>query len=243
MSLTSVVIPVYNEGEALVPYLDAVLTAVSDPREILVVHDMEEDSTVAVAARYRDEGHPVRPVLNTYGRGPAYAIHYGLDTAEGDAVIVTMADGSDDATQIDALAALIAEGHVVAVASRYMKGGRQIGGPVVKRTLSRLAGVSLNLLARVGTNDATNSFKGYDPAFVRAVGVNSTAGFEVGIELVAKARRARKPVAEIPTTWHDRDEGESRFHLTAWIPRYLKWWFFAFGPELSEQKLAARTAS
>ena len=70
--------------------------------------------------------------------------------------------------------------------------------------LSRLAGLSLHWFARVGTRDATNSFKAYNAAFVREVGIESDAGFELGIEMVAKARRRRLPVAEVPTIWLDR---------------------------------------
>jgi dolichol-phosphate mannosyltransferase len=62
------------------------------------------------------------------------------------------------------------------------------------------------------------------------VGIESDKGFEIGIELVAKARRARLPVAEIPTIWLDRSFGASNFKLMAWLPRYLHWYFYAFGP-------------
>ena len=79
-----------------------------------------------------------------------------------------------------------------------------MGGPFLKSLLSRLAGLSLWLLARVGHRDATNSFKAYNAEFVRTVGIYSGAGFEIGIELVAKARRARLPVAEVPTIWFER---------------------------------------
>jgi dolichol-phosphate mannosyltransferase len=235
VSLTSIVIPVYNEGEALVPYLDAVLASTTDPREILIVHDMPEDSTVPVVAQYELHGEPVRAVLNTHGPGPAHAIRYGIESSNGDAVVVTMADGSDDPTQIDLMAEMIRSGYVIVAASRYMRGGRQLGGPIVKRTLSRLAGVSLGVLGRVGTMDATSSFKAYAPGFVRDVGIESTEGFEVAIELVAKARRTRRQVTEIPTTWRDRTEGRSRFRTAAWIPHYLRWYFFAFGPPIRQQ--------
>ncbi len=174
----------------------------------------------------------MKGVLNEYGRGPANAIRYGLDAAEHDIGIVTMADASDDADQIRDLARLIDEGAVVAAASRYMRGGRQIGGPLIKRTLSRVAGLSLYYLARVGVHDATSSFKGYDLRFVRLVGIESSKGFEIAVELVAKARRRRLPVAEIPTTWRDRTEGTSNFKVMAWLPAYLKWYFYAFGPPI-----------
>ena len=115
-----------------------------------------------------------------------------------------MADGSDDAEQIDELCKLVERGVVVAAASRYMSGGQQIGGPMVKSQLSRLAGLSLYWFAHVGTRDATNSFKAYAVDFVRDVDIDSDTGFEIGIELVAKARRLRRPVAEIPTIWLER---------------------------------------
>lgn len=231
--LTSIIIPVYNEGAGVLPTLRAVTEHVCDPFEVLVVHDMLEDTTVPFVTGL---GHPaVRPVLNTLGRGPANAIRFGLTAAAGDVGVVTMADASDDVSQIDEMAGLVRKGHVVVAASRYVKGGTQVGGPVLKRTLSRLAGISLFYLAGVGTHDATNSFKAYDLGFVRSVGIDSDAGFEIGIEMVAKARRRRQPVAEIPTSWRDRSRRTSRFRVMAWIPKYLRWWVHAFGPRLPRQ--------
>ena len=120
--------------------------------------------------------------------------------------------------------------------------GRQVGGPLLKRLLSRTAGLSLYWLARIGVRDATNSFKGYSTDFVREVGIDSHAGFEIGIELTAKAKRLRRPVAEIPTIWLDRQLGESSFQLAQWIPHYLRWWRFAFGPRLDVATLRTRTS-
>ncbi len=154
-----------------------------------------------------------------------------------------MADGSDDAEQIDELSKLVERGVVVAAASRYMSGGQQIGGPAIKSALSRIAGLSLYWLARVGTRDATNSFKAYSTEFVREVGIESDAGFEIGIELVAKARRRRLPVAELPTIWLERGHGQSNFKVMRWLPRYLRWYRFAFGRELTHDRpLRARAA-
>ena len=72
-----------------------------------------------------------------------------------------------------------------------MPGGQQVGGPVLKGTLSRLACRSLRTLAHVGTRDATNSFKAYSTEFVRQAGIHPRDGFEIGIELTAKAKRLR----------------------------------------------------
>ena len=144
-----------------------------------------------------------------------------------------MAYGSDDPRQIDDLARLVERGVVVAAASRYSGSGQQVGGPLFKSLMSRTAGLSLGLLARVGTRDATNSFKAYSAEFVKEVGIHSRYGFEIGLELTAKARRLRRPVAELPTIWLDRAEGESNFKMRQWVPRYLRWYAFAFGRTLS----------
>ena len=229
----SIVVPAYNEGAGIEDFLGRVLEAVELPCELLVVVDTPEDTTLPYVEKYGRQDPRARCLLNKLGPGPAQAIRYGIHQSLADVVVVTMADGSDDPRQIDQLVRLVERGVVVAAASRYSRGGQQVGGPFLKGSLSRVAGVSLGLLARVGTRDATNSFKAYDMDFIRKVGIDSDAGFEIGIELVAKARRARLPVAEIPTIWLERDQGMSNFKLASWIPRYVRWWLFAFGPRIS----------
>jgi len=229
----SVVVPVYNEGDAVVAVLDRLFEAITLPCEVLAVFDSPDDTTRPYLEKYAESEPRLLPTFNTYGRGPAHALRYGIDHATADVVVVTMADGCDDALQIDQLARLVERGVVVAVASRYMQGGRQVANPSLKALLSRAAGVSLYWLARVGTHDATNSFKAYDRQFVAEVGIESDAGFELGLEMVAKARRRRRPVAEIPTIWLDRTAGLSNFKVREWIPRYLHWYRHAFGPRIT----------
>lgn len=229
----SVVVPVYNEGADIVPVLDRLFESITVPCEVLAVFDSLDDTTRPYLEKYARAEPRLVPTLNTYGPGPARALRFGIDHATADVVVVTMADGSDDALQIDQLARLVERGVVVAVASRYMQGGRQVGAPFVKSSLSRIAGVSLYWFARVGTHDATNSFKAYDRQFVQQVGIESDAGFELGLEMVAKARRRRLPVAEIPTIWLERAAGHSNFKVRAWIPRYLRWYRYSFGPRIA----------
>ncbi|HZQ78250.1 MAG TPA: glycosyltransferase family 2 protein [Acidimicrobiia bacterium] len=236
----SVVVTAYNEGQGIVACLDRIFEAVSLPCEVLVVYDAPDDTTAKFVEWYAEQEPRVLPTLNTYGRGPARAIRYGIDHARADVVVVTMADGCDDPAQIDSLARLVERGVVIAAASRYTRGGQQVGGPALKGFLSRIAGISLHHFARVGTRDATNSFKAYSTEFVRCVGIASDAGFEVGLELVAKARRLRLPVAEVPTIWLDRSFGVSNFKLMQWIPKYLRWYRFAFGRQLSMDEVVSK---
>jgi dolichol-phosphate mannosyltransferase len=240
-SRVSIVIPAYEEGERIVPVLDRIEEGVTLPHDVLVVVDDEADATGPVVRARQEAGLPVRLLVNSYGRGPANAIRYGIDHAAAPVAVVTMADGSDDPRLIDDLTRLVERGVVVAAASRYMPGGQQVGAPFAKRTLSKLAGRSLHVLARVGTRDATNSFKAYSTAFVREVGIDSRHGFEIGIELTAKARRLRRPVAEIPTIWLERESGLSSFEVGAWVPHYLRWYFLSFGRPLGVERLRHKT--
>ncbi len=227
----SIIIPVYNEGDNVQPVLRRIFEAVNISAEILVVYDDPSDTTVPAIEELQPEFSILRSVHNTYGRGPANAIKFGIHAAASDVVVVTMADGCDDASQIEVLTRLVERGVVVAAASRYVRTGQQVGGRFLKGFMSRIAGLTLYYFARVGTRDATNSFKAYSAEFIRQVGIESDKGFEIGIELVAKARRHRRPVAEVPTIWLDRSFGVSNFKIAIWLPRYLKWYFYAFGPK------------
>jgi dolichol-phosphate mannosyltransferase len=233
----SVVIPAYNEGTNIYPVLDRLFEAVLLECEVLVVVDFPEDTTADAVRAYPEDEPRLRLVVSSYGRGPANAIRFGIDSAKAACAVVTMADGCDDPRQIDDLTRLVERGVVVAAASRYMPGGQQVGGPLVKAAMSRVAGRSLHLLARVGTRDATNSFKAYATDFIRTVGIDSRAGFEIGLELTVKAKRLGLPVAEIPTIWLDRQAGVSNFKLAAWIPQYLRWYRFAYGRRLDADEL------
>jgi dolichol-phosphate mannosyltransferase len=233
----SVIIPAFEEPEAIVPVLERILRAVHSELEVLVVVDSEADSTIPVVRDFSARDNRVRCVVSNYGNGPAQAIRFGFDNASHPITVVTMADGSDDPAQIDLLARLVERGVVIASASRYSSGGQQVGGPMLKGILSRSAGKSLGWFARVGTFDATNSFKAYSTEFVREVGIDSRSGFEIGLELTAKARRLRRPVAELPTIWLDRTIGDSAFRMRDWIPKYLRWYGFAFGPALNIEQL------
>ena len=235
----SVVVPAYNEGDHILPVLDRIFEAVHLPCEVLVVVDFAEDTTVPVVDEYTLKEPRLRCVVSSYGRGPANAIRFGIDAAAAPVAVVTMADGCDDPRQIDDLARLVDRGVAVAAASRYMPGGQQVGGPGLKGMMSKSAGRSLRLFAHIGTRDATNSFKAYSTEFVRSVGIDSRDGFELGIELTAKARRMRLPVAEIPTIWLDRQAGVSNFRVAKWIPGYLRWYRFAFGPRLTAAQIRA----
>lgn len=221
----SVVMPVYNEGANIAATLERLTAAIdADPLEILVVYDFDEDDTVPVVDRLQATIPGLRLHRNDLGRGVLNAIKSGFATARAPHILVSMADGSDELTDVNRMLAVARSGADVVAGSRYMRGGRQIGGPLLKRTLSRAAGLSLHWLGGLPTHDATNNFKLYSRRLLDRVTIESTAGFELALELVVKAHLLGMRVEEIPTTWRDRSAGESRFRLWQWLPHYLRWY-------------------
>ena len=229
----SIVMPVFKEGEAVEPVLRAMVAGVATSHEILVVYDFDEDPTVPVIARLGPELPTIRGLRNDLGRGVLNAMKAGIAASSGDYVLISMSDGSDEPHVVDPMVALAKDGADVVSASRYMKGGRQLGGPPLKRLMSRTAGLTLHWVAGVPTHDPTNNFKLYSRRFLESVTIESTAGFELALELTVKATLARRRVAEVPTTWRDRTAGQSNFKLRKWLPHYLHWYWVAFRGRLA----------
>jgi glycosyltransferase involved in cell wall biosynthesis len=224
-----VIVPVFHETETIGPFCRAVRAAFPPGYELLVCYDMEEDRTLPALAALPPNDKPaeVRLVRNDLGRGVRWAIEAGMRAARAPVVLVTMVDLSDDYRIVEEMVARAEAGAAVVCASRYVKGGQQIGGPWLKGLLSRTAGLTLHWLAGLPTRDPTNSFKAYRRDFLERTPIESPAGFSLGLELTVKAHFAGERVDEIPATWHDRTAGESRFKLAAWLPLYLRWYVWA----------------
>lgn len=240
----TVVIPVYNEGANFKALWGEIASSIRTPFKATVVYDFDADNTVPVVKEVIASGETRLSLLrNAYGRGVTGAIKTGLEAVESGPVLVTMADLSDEMTQVNRMYELYLQGYDLICGSRYMRGGKLIGGPFFKQLLSRMSGLTLHYFRGVPTHDATNSFKLYDSQMVRELRVESVAGFELGLELTVKAFLNGYRIAEIPSVWRDRTAGTSRFRVIHWMPHYLKWYFYAFRPKIrAERAVESRLA-
>ncbi len=200
----SIVVPVYREGEAVASVLRALDSGVATAHEIIVVYDMDEDPTVPVIERLATERPAIRGLRNDLGRGVLNAMKAGIAASRGQYILISMSDGSDEPHVVDPMVALALDGADVVSASRYMRGGHQVGGPPLKRLMSRTAGLTLHWFAGVPTHDPTNNFKLYSRRFLDSVTIESTAGFELALELTVKATIARSPTRVAPRKWLER---------------------------------------
>lgn len=233
-----VVIPAFHEEDSIGGVLTHLNEVVKQSLRVSVVCDSSADPTLRMVDRMRSlVSYSIDSLVNEFGEGALNAIKTGLLHTNADEVgLVVMADGCDQLEIVDEMLNRIVAGFDVVCGSRYMAGGRQIGGWWLKKLLSRGAGVSFRLLTRIGTHDITNSFKMYSPKVLSAVSIESVGGFEIGMEITIKAHRQGLKVTEIPTTWVDRTAGESRFRLRKWVPHYLRWYWKGLFPKVISKK-------
>ncbi|MHC4499190.1 MAG: glycosyltransferase, partial [Planctomycetota bacterium] len=163
---------------------------------------------------------------NNHGAGVLNAIKRGFESVDDGVILVSMADLSDDYSKVDEMFRKVNEGHDIVCGSRYIRGGKQIGGPWFKKLLSRIAGVSLYYLIGIPTHDVTNSFKMYTKKVLNDITIESNGGFELSMEIVLKAFVKGYKITEVPSVWRDRSAGGSRFRLCKWLPKYLHWYWF-----------------
>ena len=224
----NIVIPVFNEDKAFPKTFAAIQKYVKSDHDIFVVYDFDEDTTIPVVKKLQKNNEHIHLVKNNIGRGPLNALKSGFKAVKKGPLLVVMADLSDDLSDVDKMLELYNEGNNIVCGSRYLKGGKQIGGPLIKRTLSHLAGVSLYYIRRIPTHDVTNNFKLYDSQMLRKINIESTQGFCIAMEITVKGFLRGESIAELPTVWRDRTDGESNFKLWSWLPQYIKWYLFVF---------------
>jgi dolichol-phosphate mannosyltransferase len=234
----TIVAPVYNEGANFASLWSAITAQIRSKFNLVVVYDFDQDDTIPVAQRIIADGETrIRLVKNNVKPGVIGAILTGFNQVESGPVLVVMADLSDDLTRVNQMLDLYRQGYHIVVGSRYMKGGRLEGGPWFKQSLSKLAGLTLHWFRGIPTHDSTNAFKLYDREMLNTLTIESRGGFELGLEITVKAFLAGYQVTEIPATWRDRAQGQSRFRLWAWMPRYLKWYLYAFRPRRARSRV------
>jgi len=222
--LINIIIPVYNERENIKNTLLEIKTKIKTPHNIFIVYDFDEDNSIPVVKNLMQNNRNIYLIKNKYSSGVLNAIKTGFDTINNGVVLVVMADLSDDLDKVDEMFKKINEGYDIVCGSRYMKGGKQIGGPRIKKFLSKLAGISLHYLSGIPTHDVTNSFKMYKKSVLDNIEIESNGGFELGMEIVVKAFLKGYKITEVPSIWRDREKGKSKFKLWKWLPKYIYWY-------------------
>lgn len=224
LSLLSVVIPARNEEGAIpstLSHLHVELSLRGIPHEIVVVDDGSTDSTWQVLEEAARKIPQVRPVRNLGLNGFGRAIQCGLNAMTGDAVVIMMADESDDCRDVVRYWETLNEGYDCVFGSRFSRGGGVIDYPWFKLVLNRLFNLFIRILFRIKLNDTTNAFKAYRRSVITGIAPILSQHFNLTVELPLKAIVRGYSWTVIPITWRNRRFGVAKLKLAEMGSRYL----------------------
>jgi dolichol-phosphate mannosyltransferase len=224
LKLLSIVIPARDEAEALpatIEHLHLELNLNHIPHEIVVVDDGSTDQTWAVLQRLREKNPALYPVQNRGQHGFGRAVTFGLRRCTGDAVVIMMADESDDARDVVRYWQLLNAGWDCVFGSRFIKGGGVIDYPGIKLFLNRLANFFIRMIFRISLNDTTNAFKAYRRTVIQGCEPLIAPHFNLTVELPLKAIVRGYAWTVVPITWRNRRFGVAKLKIKEMGSRYF----------------------
>jgi dolichol-phosphate mannosyltransferase len=224
LSLLSVVIPARNEERCIVStvkHLHIELQLHSIPHEIIVVDDASTDTTIATLEAVQPEIPELVIIKNRGPHGFGRAVTCGIDHMKGDAVVIMMADESDDCRDVVRYWALLKDGYECVFGSRFLRGGGTIDYPRLKLLINRLANFFVRILFAFQLNDTTNAFKAYRKSVIDGCRPLISPHFNITVELPLKAITRGYSWISVPITWRNRRTGKTKLSLKEMGSRYL----------------------
>jgi dolichol-phosphate mannosyltransferase len=220
----SVVIPARDEQDALphtIRSLHSVLAEAGIAHEIIVVNDGSQDNTASVLDSLKAEIPQLRPVTNPGPHGFGRAITYGFGHVQSDAVVIMMADESDDAHDVVRYWQLLCEGYECVFGSRFIKGGQVVDYPKVKLVLNRIINKFISHIFNLRLNDTTNAFKAYRTHVLEGCKPYLAPHFNLTVELPLKSIVRGYTWTVMPISWRNRRFGTAKLKLREMGSRYL----------------------
>jgi dolichol-phosphate mannosyltransferase len=219
-----VVIPARNEEGCIastVEHLHLELRLHDIQHEIVVVDDGSTDRTWARLQELQSRIPELAPTQNPGEHGFGRAVAHGLDCMTGDAVVIMMADESDDCRDVVRYWRALGEGWECVFGSRFVAGGGVIDYPLPKLALNRAANFLIRLLFGLALNDTTNAFKAYRRSVIDGLRPFLAPHFNLTVEMPLKAAVRGYSWTVLPVTWRNRRTGIAKLRIKEMGSRYL----------------------
>jgi dolichol-phosphate mannosyltransferase len=224
LELLSVLIPSRNEADSIaqtVQHLSAELIKSDIPHEIIVIDDNSTDNSLQILKHSATEIKELRVVANSSPPGFGRAIVKGISESRGDAIVIFMGDESDNCCDVVKYWQKLQEGYDCVFGSRFIKGSKISGYPLIKLVLNRWANTLIQIMFRHGLNDTTNAFKAYRKETIQGIQPIISPHFNITVELPLKAIVRGYSFSVIPVGWKNRKHGVSKLKLKEMGSRYL----------------------
>lgn len=221
----SIIIPAYNEEDSLSDTINSISTKLIKEQinhEIFVVNDNSKDGTLKVLEKLMETITSLRYCTNNGPNGFGYAVRKGLESFSGDCVAVMMADGSDSPEDlVSFFRTMVAGNYDCVFGSRFIKGGKTHGYPILKMFINRIANFIIKLSFNIKYNDTTNAFKLYKKETITGLKPFLSPHFNLTIELPLKSIIRGYTYKVVPNSWQNRKHGQSKLKIREMGSRYL----------------------
>ena len=219
-----IVIPARDEEGCIastVEHLHLELRLNQIAHEIIVVDDGSKDRTAAIVEALSERIPEARLIRNGPLHGFGRAINCGLQRMTGDAVVIMMADESDDCRDVVRYWGALNEGWDAVFGSRFMRGGGVIDYPPLKLGLNRMANLFIRVLFGISLNDTSNAFKAYRRTVIDACQPLLSPHFNLTVEIPLKTIIRGFSWTVLPITWRNRRTVVAKLKIQEMGSRYL----------------------
>ena len=230
--LLTLVMPVYNEGDAVIPIVSTLFLTVKYPFKLIVVYDFQDDKTVSTIEKLQQYFKDVYLVKNEYGRGVLNAIKTGFKNADTPYVGIWVSYHLDPFGILNEMVKKLEDGFDLVSANRFTVDSRRARGNILKKLLSFCGNIILRKVIGMPINDVTTSIKVYKKSLLDAIEIETVVngGWAVSSEIAIKAAIEGYRLAEIPLEKKNINliHGLTNFRVLRQLPVYFQWLFLGW---------------
>ena len=238
----SIIIPTYNESENIIKILCTIgeILPKNISTQAIVVDDNSPDGTGKLVEDYlknvKKMAHYTIEIIHRKAKdGLGSAILKGIQQATGDTIVVMDSDFSHPPQIIPKLIESIKKyQYDIAVASRYIKGGKIQGWSVKRKFMSKFATLIAKKGLGIHTKDPMSGFFAFKRNIIKGLNIDAI-GYKILLEILVKTKNVN--IKEIPYTFQDREFGSSKLSIKTIFDYYRSVWkLYRYGKPLEKQE-------
>jgi len=230
--LLTLILPVYNEAEAVIPVIATLFHTVHYPFKILVVYDSPDDKTVPTIRKLQEYYKDLYLIRNEWKRGVLNAIKTGFNNSETPYVGIWLSYHLDPFGILNDMIAKLESGYDLVSANRFDADDRIVRGHILKKMLSFLGNLILNKIIGMPISDVTTSLKVYRKTILDSIEIEtvSKGGWAINTELAIKAAINGYRLGEITLESKNINliHGLSKFKILKQLPEYFRWLYLGW---------------
>jgi len=230
--ILTLILPVYNEGEAVIPVIATLFFTILYPFKLVVVYDSPDDQTIPTIKKLQRVFKDIYLVQNEWKKGVLNAIKTGFKYADTKYVGIWVSYHVDPFGILNEMINKLEEGFDLVSANRFTVNGERARGSSIKKFLSFSGNLVLSRVIGMPISDVTTSIKVYRKSLLDEIKIETlvNSGWAVSMEIAIKAAIKGYRLAEIPLEKKNINliHGITNFRVFKQLPDYFHWLLYGF---------------